>query len=365
MKTSEIIDNLKKRLPTLTPLFSAVQIITSLTTSAGIATAITATAHSLALNETAVIEGAQADVAITALTRSGTVGSLETTTDHDVTNGLKTIIIAGANESEFNGTFNIIQVQNRRNLTFTMIDLGPTVATGTLLLVDGESPLRAYNGLQTITSVPTTTSFTFSLGFDLLPATGSPQVQSKIRISGAAQFERALRAYTKQPTNDLWMWVVLGDTVGSKDRNTQDDAITRMSRKSQGQDYKQSIIQSFSIYVFIPTKNDIAARAARDLSEDLFVPINNCILFFSFDSGLKLTRNTASTFVSHGVQIYNAAFYVHAYNYEQVVDLTYNDTVGDDPSVAFRDITFSISTDPGTQEDPLINNIDLDDEPLP
>lgn len=369
MKAEQIINALIKKLPTLTPLFSTVDIITSLTTSGGIALAVTASAHKLEVDEVVVVEGSQSDVGVETLTRVGVIGTMVTLTDHDVTKGLGTIEIAGADQSEFNGTFTILDSQNRRTIRFSMVDTGPTTATGTILLIKGQNVNNQYDGVHVITSVPSTTSFEYNLGFDLLPASGSPQVQSQIRISGAAEIDRIVQSYTQQPKDDLWLYVVLGSVVASKDPNNENDATSRQSRKQQGQDFGQQITQSFTIYVFVPTTEQLSGRAARDLCEDLFLSINNSILFYTFDSGLKAKNNSASGFVSHDIYDYGPiggyAFYTHQYNYEQVVDLTYADTVGDDPSIAFRDIQFRISVSPGTQELELTNDVNLDVNPLP
>lgn len=369
MKSEEIVNALVKKLPTLTPLFSTVDVITSLTTNAGIVTAITAGPHKLVANEKVVIEGAQSDVAVETLTRLGVIGTMVTLTDHDVTKGLGTIEIQGAVESEFNGTFTILDSENRRTIRFAMTDDGPTTATGTILLIKGQNVNNQYDGVHLITAVPNSTSFQYVLGFDLLPASGSPQVQSQIRISAAAQIERIVFAYTQQPEADLWAYVVLGDVVASKDPNNENDATSRQSRKQQGQDFFQQMTQSFSIYVFVPTSDELAGRKARDLCEDLFLPINQSVLFFTFDSGLQASKNSASGFVSHTIYDYGElggyAFYVHEYNYEQVVDITYADTVGDDPSIAFRDIEFRMSVSPGTEKVVLVSKINLDVKPLP
>ena len=124
-------------------------------------------------------------------------------------------------------------------------------------------------------------------------------------------------------------------------------------------------MQPVSVFVAFPTASDqIAGRQVRDLAEDLFRDICRSILFKKFSTGLFNDLNNPLQFVSHGTEVYNTAFYIHRYSFEQVADLYFQDTVGFDEDVAFRDISLSIAVDPGTGENPLTAEIDLDDNPL-
>lgn len=79
-------------------------------------------------------EEAQASVrsiTVTGITRSGTVATATTAEDHLFGTGL-TITIAGANEAEFNGDFEVTVI-GARTFTYTVPDSGPTAATGTIL----------------------------------------------------------------------------------------------------------------------------------------------------------------------------------------------------------------------------------------
>jgi len=365
MKASEIVSLLQARLPLFTDSFSDSVSVTSLTNPSGTEALVeTDSAHGLVIGDLSVIKGAQSNIDITSLTRSGIVGELITLTDHDVTNGLINIEIAGATESEFNGTFKIITVANRRTITFIMVDSGPTVATGSPVLVNGESAFRGYNGLQTVITVPTTTSFTYTLtGSGLKDATGIISVNNGIRISGGTSIERIIAAYTTQPPTENWMFVILGDVVASKSRNIENDSIDSQTRGQQGDNFRQQIIQPVTIYTFIPTADELSARKARDESEDLFPSICGSILFNSFESGLSTPNQEALIFTNHGFQGYNSAFYIHQYSFEQTSDLTFEDTIGHDVDVAFRDISLIMNQTTGSET--FTAEINLDEEPLP
>ena len=67
--------------------------------------------------------------------------------------------------------------------------------------------------------------------------------------------------------------------------------------------------------------------------------------------------------VSSNFSAYNASIYAHEYVFEQVADLQFEDTVGVDEDVAFRDIDLTMGLDIGTAE--LTALIDLDEVILP
>lgn len=367
MKASAVITQLINRLPQLTNLFTTDYAVTSVTSSGTAATVTTNKSHGLSVGSFVNIIGATADVAIASITRSGTVCSVVTSADHDLTlsdNDItrgKTVTITGATESEFNGTFVLTRVLNRRNFTFTKADSGATTATGTPLVVDGAG-VFGYSGLQSVVSVPTPTTFTYTLPKAIYsPAGGSISVRTEYRISGAATVERALEAYTAQDLDSLWGFVVLDDVVASKNRSVRIDSTDALTRTSY---IKQDLIQPFSFYVVAPSVDGITGRVQRDQMEDLLPILCKSLIGKKFDSGLSGEQEYVTTFVSHGFQEYNSAYYVHGFNFETVAVLTFEDSIGYDDDVAFRDIDLSMLIDFGTQEDALTTSVDLDEVEL-
>ena len=367
MKASAVITQLINRLPQLTNLFTTDYAVTNITSSGTTASVTTTKNHGLSVGSFVNIIGATADVAITSITRSATVCSVETSADHDLTlsaNDIvrgKTVTISGATESEFNGTFVLTRVLNRRNFTFTKADAGATTATGTPLVVDGAG-VFGYSGLQSVVSVPTPTTFTYTLPKSLYsPAGGTISVRTEYRISGAATVERALEAYTAQDLNSLWGFVVLDDVVASKNRHVRSDATDELGRSSY---INQKLVQPFSFYVIAPSVDGITGRVQRDQMEDLLPILCKALIGKKFDSGLAGEQEFVTTFVSHGFQEYNSAYYVHGFNFETVAVLTFEDSIGYDDDVAFRDIDLSMLIDFGTQEDALTTSVDLDEVEL-
>jgi len=363
MKAQDIVLQLATQLPKHTDKFTTNAVITSLTQTGGVATAVTATAHGLSVGSQTNIVGALAAIQVTSLTRSGTVGTAVLTTAHDFTTGegdQTTIELTGATEAEFNGTFTILTVPNRTTVTFVMADAGATVATGIPLVLNGSNVFNQYNGLREVLTVPDTTSFTFAVPSTLYsPAFGSPESRGGVRVSAVVEEDVIFDAYTKQLADNYWAFVVLGDVVASNSRNTESDAVSDIQR---GDRYRQRLIQTVTVYVNIPAKAENAGRSARDACEDLFPLICRSMLFKPYDSGLAVGTKGPLQFTNHGFAAYNRAYYVHAYAFQQVVDLTYDDTVGDDDSVAFRDIALDMKVDPGTLVESLTAGINLDED---
>lgn len=364
MKAEEIVTRLALTLPQLTDKFTNEVSVNSMTRAGSVVTVACNQPHGLQADDQVSITGAITLIDISSLTRSGTVGTLVTSTDHDLTNPIATTItISGAAEPEFNGTFTRINVDNRTTIRFTMVDSGPTTATGDPQLQNAESALRDYNTIYSVLDTPSKSTFTVAeSNTTLADPIGTIVARTKPRVSAAAEPARVLDAYTKKEIDELWMFVVLEDVVASKSRAIGSDAIDNLQR---GNEFRQQIIQPFTLYVFIPASASIAAREARDVAEDIFRPICQSILFTKFDSGLFVGATQGPVqFVSHGVFDYNTAVYVHAYSFQQVVDINFEDTVGADLDVAFRDISLSLTPDlPATQGAPtaMTASIDLDD----
>lgn len=365
MKAQDIINQLAIALPNYSDKFTTNFDITSLTLSGSTVTAVTSLPHSLVVSKQVNIIGAKTPIAITSLTRSGSIGTLISDSDHDMTQGFSSSAeLSGSVEAEFNDTFTILTVPNRRTVTFAMADSGATTATGSPLLVNGSSYFKQYNGLKDIATVPSTTSFTYEITDTTLftPASGSIKAKTRPRISGGVSVDRIVQSYTKKAQDEYWAFVVMGDVVASKSRKIESDATDNIQR---GNEYRQQIIQPFTIVVALPVISEIAARAARDDMEDIFRCITRSVLFKAFDSQLFVGAQNPVQFVDHGFTAYNTAFYMHSFNFEATADITFDDTIGYDDDVAFRDITTNMTIDVGTREDPLTADIDLDDVVLP
>lgn len=361
MRASDIVNQLAVLLPGLVDDFTTQVAATGLTRAGTTVTVTTGSAHGLSIGNQANVTGAITPISC-AITRSGIVATLVTATDHDMTeNAGFDVQIEGATEPEFNGTFELLRVLNRRTVTFLVDDSGPAAATGAPLLLSGSSPLQQYNGLREVTAVPTTTSFQYEVTDSTLftPASGTIVVKTLPRISAAVDIEIAIKAYTQQNLDNAWLFVVIGDAVADKNRNIDTDSTDNLQR---GNFFNQRLIQTVQLFVLLPSSAQIAGRAARDRCEELLKPICQSILTAKFPS-LVENDNNPLMITGHGMQEYSRAFYVHQYAFEATLQLGASDIFEPTDDVAFRDMDLTIGLDVGTETFNTL--IDLDEEVLP
>jgi len=361
VKASEVINQLLAILPQITNLFTTSATAVSITPSGTTATVLTSSAHGFPVGRVVAISGAFAPIEISSISRSGTVATAITLTPHDLTDGFfENVTLSGASESEFNGTFPFLNQVNRKTFTFTVADSGPTTGTGSMLLEEPGSPF-GYNGLQTITTVPTASSFTYELSQALTEAaTGTILIHSDLRVSGSATLEKAISMYTKQTVGDLWAFVVLEDGNASKDRSTRNDSISSAARSG---DMRQQLIQNMSVYVFDNTTKQLSGRESRDTMVDVRALLLKGLVGVKFDSNLNGQNGSSLMYLGDGIESYDGAVYIHGFNFQLLTDITNDDIVDPDFNVAFRDIQLNMDTTLGTET--LLASLDLDDEPLP
>jgi len=361
LRASDIVNQLAVYLPTFSDDFTTQISVTSLTRSGTTVTAITAAAHGLAVDGQANINGAETPIAVTSITRTGIMAEMVTSADHDITeNAGFDVQISGATEAEFNGTFELLTVPNRRTIRFLVDDSGPTSATGSPLLLNGSNVFQTYNGLRNITAVPTVTSFQYEVSDATLftPATGTIVAKTSPRISAAVDFEIVLAAYTAQKVGDAWLFVVIGDSVADKNRNIDTDSTDNIQR---GNYFNQRLIEGVQFFVLLPASSEIAARLVGDRCRELLKPICNSVLGHRFPSLVENTNNPLML-TGAGPQAYNGAVYAHQYSFEATLQLGPSDTFNPQDDVAFRDIDLTMGLDVGTETFNTL--IHLDDSQL-
>jgi hypothetical protein len=342
MKAEDIVKQLMTYLPPQTDLFTTSLSVTSITMSGNTAT-VNAVGHGLTVGSLFSIVGAQANATIGDMVREGEIGTARTSQDHNLTfdavqirytgEPLK-VNIDGATESEFNGEFELLGVPNRTHFQFKMPDAGATTATGSPVLIDG-LPF-GYNGTFNVASVIDDDSFTYELPVaDLPDAAGTITLKKDYRISRIVNFQRAVEAYTQQNLSDYWLFVEIGDVAASKDRKTQSDATAVLGKTT---DVRQQLIFPFTIYCFVNTTDDIGGARAKDAMNDVQLLLFRSLIGKQFENQLSCQNQNATVFVRHGTANYETANYVHAFDFEQVGDISFGDSVGYPFNVAFRDI---------------------------
>lgn len=251
------------------------------------------------------------------------------------------VTIVGASPSGWNGTYPVTAVLNRTTFEF-QVDDSLADASGSIVAVDGKN--RGFNGYKSAITVTGTDEFTYPLSAPLPPAAGFGQNMRAtfgFRISGVANAEKIIDYYTEQNPNESWAFVVLGDSPASRNRRIDEDSTYVYS---DGQDYRQTLIQPFTVYVVEPTTELISGRPARDKMQDLLLPFFKSLLRFKTSEPFAAGQNYGVTFVRHGFFSYNKAFYMHAFDFENIVEITYDDTLSPSNNVAFRDVAGSIES---------------------
>jgi hypothetical protein len=366
MKIGPVIQQLREELPNYTDKFSTISSVDSLVTSGTTATATTTTAHGLSTGNQVYISGAVDQAIITSLDLVDNVATARTASDHGLLidfdfNTQSTdpdVRVIGANESEFNGIFELLSVPNRTSFTYA-IQSPDATATGTIRSFDYSS-YRFFGAKQITVTSPTEFTFTVTSGYDG-DIGGTILVHSAIRISGAATLDRADQSYTKYGEDQYWAFVIGGTTTSSKDRNILNDSVATSSR---GVRYRLRLIDDFSIAVFAPSSSSISARAQYDDLEDIKINLFQSLLRFVPEQQYVSEENFEITFFNSEIASYNTSYIVGSYSFQVLQDVTYGDTIKNRTFFPARDIDYTMGIDfDGADGDDLEFSIDLDDDP--
>ena len=358
MKAEDIIKQLYINLPDFTDLFSDQIPVSNVSILGSLVTVTTSVPHNLITGRQVTISDAKTVTPISSITRIGNLATVITSIDHDLTEGFfDNVEISGADQSDYNGTHILRSVPNRRTFSFVVSNNPATPATGSnIALLNGG--VVNFNDRYTI-NVLNSTQFTFSIIGNTNIAPINLKIHSNIRISGAVSVERAIESYTKQNANNLWAFVVLDDSLVSKDRQIFSDAITT---RANCVDFRLRLLKNFSVYIVIPSTQSISGRQQRDLIEDIEPYLYRSIL------GLKLsgpfTEDTWSMVVpvGNGFYDYVGSYYVHRFQFQTSYDLLYEDTAINPKTRAFRDIRLDYLDE---EKELLIRtDVNLDDVPL-
>lgn len=362
MKAEDIVRQLMFRLPFYSDAFTDDISVSSITSAALVATVNTSVVHTLNTNDFAHISNTLVPNTIVVMTQVDGIASAETAIDHDLTaNYQQNVQITGANEAQYNGSHKFITDINRRNFTFEIDSGAPVTATGSPLLLEDLKRFK-YNGWHEVTKV-TDNQFTFPLEKAIgSPAYGNPTLQIKPRVSAAATLELAIDSYTKQNNGELWAYVVLDNMIANKDRSETTDATYYPRQQTV---YRQLVLQDFHVYVFFPTTQQIAARIGRDTTDDVLQALCKALLRLRLDTPFIDPNDGGVVFVGSEFGSYENAFYIHDFLFQSQAWITYDDTIDEDISVAFRDIEEQFTSDfIDDDEVKMEGNINLDDEPL-
>jgi len=372
MIAKDIVLALQANIPVLTDDFTKSVVINSVAVAGTTVTVTTAAAHGLTTGKAVNILNVITPITIASIDRVETVATIVTNQDHDFTlsdrekgKGIdKQVVISGATEAEFNGSFKLLNVINRKTIEVEVADAGPVSATGSPILENGINPLYGYNGFFVVTGSATTTTFTYELS-KVLTIDGATDVNSKAvisyRIARVASLDRAVLAYTAQDIDKDFLFVVVGDVVANKNRNTQTDA---NYTDGGAEFYRQEVNQQCAVYLAQNATDTVAAGRQRDKAEQIASLIFKSILLQAFDTGFTVSTRSKLTFVSHGfVETgLEPPVNMHEYIFEQNAELYLDDTTGAPADVAFRDVDMTFNNQIGNEE--FTRSVDLDEVPL-
>lgn len=370
MRASDVVERLLEKLPQRTGIFSNDIPIVSLTRSGSTVTAISGSPHLLQTGQKVVITGALELNPITSLIFTDGIASAITQNNHDLTAAddfqrkvnnfylFNNASVGGADQPEYNGTFLVKTVLNRKSFTYPVEGSPASPATGSPSLLQN----FGYNGHFPVTVIDPTT-FTYQITTTPeSPASGNIIARSPARISAALSLERAVISYNKQiDENKLWIFVVLSDVVPSRNRKVLSDAANEEGSQTE---YRARLVEPFFIYIFIPAIGSLSGRKLRDDMEVIRGYIYNSIAGVTFPSALTegVWSQTTPLGDKHVDTELAPAVYVHQFAFERIVDVTYGDTKGPDDNRAFRDTEWDTKFPFGDGEITAVQN--LDEQPL-
>jgi hypothetical protein len=201
-----------------------------------------------------------------------------------------------------------------------------------------------FNGRKTVTWVDDTT-FTYDndfsdFGFELTHLDGS--VSNNIRIDGISSdndiadlLENKAIRLTKNT-----IFVVMNEVRTSKSRHIFSDA---MNRKEYKDDLHIEVVQTFSLYVVIPTQSTTTPRVAINYIHELRPYIIKCLHGAKFDSGFNSGNQFLCSFLSDNGEQYNKSYYVHRFDFEDVFNIENSDSVEIENSRAFKSYSLGLN----------------------
>jgi hypothetical protein len=332
MKIRELERHLRIEIPKYTNLFHSWFDVDTFVLSSNVATVTTSTAHGLSVGDEINLSDVVFVNPLNDVQNQGNGTALATTLyPNDLTfhrdnptiqDNKTTIEITGADNTDFNDTFNIYQVNNRRNFYFEFPASGSDYANGSPVLL--EPDLMALNGIFTVASVPDTTTFTIAIEYYDFTAPAGAKFYNleNVRIAGDVTDERAQEAYTKQNQYDYWMFVIPDDTTVSRNRKIASDYA---DRNEIGSYYQQETQEPFHVQIFIPaTQEYTPVDAMDDCRTDLKAALIKSLCSYRV-SQVFTNEYNGIYFLGDYVFLYNNAVYAHQYDFATTVEIVNTD----------------------------------------
>lgn len=315
-----ILNHLQQYLPRLTDRFSS-----NATVSADIVAGdpqilrVTDNAHGLSASDQVVLVDGKIDNNISAVVDNGD-GTLRFTTaePHDLTEDyIETIELAGFTDTGLNAEFTLVAVPSRNLFEITYSPV-PTLNGNEVLREDYE---LGINGLFTIDRIIDVNIYEIDL-------TGKPTFTPQtvpilkrakdFNISICATADRSTQLYEDAGTGKNWIYIIMGPSNISKDRNLTSDAIQQNTPATESRPLNMN---NFSLNVYFNTTDDIGGAQAVQLAwQDIY------IILLAVCSGIKFDdfneSNYITTLINHEMDTYTKAYYSHMYTFEYNFEIT-------------------------------------------
>lgn len=361
MKLSEIVNQLAATLPLYTPLFSRNLVYKNIKIVNGTVIVETDKPHKLNEGTYITFSGMSITRNVKSLKVQNNRGVAIVDGDHDLTDNYQaSVTFSGCSKPEFNGTFEFLHQPNRYTIEFvTPSYYPPADTTGMVFYANFEVGLNGTYPIHIISD----TSFEVTLADTSINAqTVNAKISTGQRVIGTVNLDRFLEMYEAKDKNTFWAVVCMETASTSKSRDVTSDSIGHVGTSSV--EYRQILLEPFSVYVVAPSTETLAAVSAIDLCySEIRNAIFHSILGKAFESGLDASPLSGAMLLAHGNTNYSRAYYIHQYSFETRKEITLQDTVlnnsFENPTRAFRDLVLDFDN-----ETELDQDINLDDVPF-
>ena len=332
MKAADIVNILSSSIGKYTNMFSSeLAKISHMHADEDYVYITTETPHQLRDGNSIIVNGA---LRKTPLASIGD-GLLVTKIPHDLTTDYqKEVTIVGTQYHD--GTYQIINIPDKYSCEFDEVYIEQSESnTGYLL----ESLDYGFNG-EFVIEVIDEYNFKYKNKYKVIgEAGGLPEIYTKPMIAAIAIPEDLAKIYNDQTTESRVVAYVCVEPIESdKDRYISTDT---NYVNTDGLDYRQRLINRFTIYVVTQAQDYYTAAKIKDDMVDLSVSFFKCLLRKRIPSPYSMKYYSNVTFVEHGSVDYLGAYYVHSFTFECITDLTIDDVFTDEKSVAFRTLEAS------------------------
>lgn len=341
MRVPEIESHLRKIIPVIFPSFSTDWISISSAVVASNVMTLTAS-NSYSVGDSVIISGLTYENTISSVTLNlpENKAIVQMADVHEFTEDFSdTLIISGATETEWNNTFDILQVLDRYRVEIRTSPAITVEPTGTPVVE--EINLPRYNRLFSVTAA-TVSNFSVAVvnapdGSLVVTADAQTIALNKVNVSSSVDFERVIKSYTKQKVTTVWIFVIAGATASSRSRDNKTD----FDQSFQvGEERIIRTQDNFSIFAFYPTFDKVTAVEAQDTARNELRQALISSLVGFVPSSLLASSSDMIYYIADGIETYNSSYYVHRYDFAVNVNITPNDTFIND-SYAVRKITTS------------------------